>query len=114
LPFSLALPYADLTWTTILSFIIGFLLSSAFPAIVVYAQDLVPGKLGLISGLFFGFAFGMGGVGAWALGELADKTPIEFVYKLSSFLPAIGLLAVFLPDLDRRTIRVPAPAPSGG
>src|SRR4051812_46075025 len=88
LPFTLALPYANLFWTGVLAIIIGFILSSAFSAIVVYAQELVPGKVGLISGLFFGFAFGMGGIGAAALGELADMTSIEFVYKVASFLPA--------------------------
>ena len=101
LPFSLALPYANLTWTPVLAVIIGFILSSAFSAIVVFAQELVPGKTGMIAGLFFGLAFGMGGVGAAALGVLADWTSIEFVYKVCSFLPMIGLLTVFLPNIER-------------
>jgi MFS transporter, FSR family, fosmidomycin resistance protein len=110
LPFTLALPYASLFWTGVLTVIIGFVLSSAFSAIIVYAQELVPGKVGLISGLFFGFAFGMGGIGAAALGELADMTSIDFVYKVASFLPAIGLLTMFLPNIERRTLKA-APAP---
>ena len=100
LPFTLALPYADLTWTTVLAVVIGFILSSAFSAIIVFAQELVPGKTGMIAGLFFGFAFGMGGLGAAALGVLADKTSIEFVYKVCSFLPMIGLLTLFLPNIE--------------
>jgi FSR family fosmidomycin resistance protein-like MFS transporter len=99
LPFSLILPYASLFWTGILSVIIGVILASAFSAILVFAQELVPGKVGLIAGLFFGFAFGIGGIGAAALGKLADVTSIEFVYRLCAFLPAIGLLTAFLPDL---------------
>ncbi|GLS23485.1 fosmidomycin resistance protein [Labrys miyagiensis] len=101
LPFTLALPYANLTWTTVLAVIIGFILSSAFSAIIVFAQELVPGKTGMIAGLFFGFAFGMGGLGAAALGFLADHTSIEFVYKVCSFLPMIGLLTIFLPNIER-------------
>jgi FSR family fosmidomycin resistance protein-like MFS transporter len=100
LPFTLLLPHVGLFWTAILSVVIGLILSSAFSAIVVYAQELVPGRVGLISGVFFGFAFGMGGLGAAALGELADVIGIESVYRLCAFLPAIGLLAAFLPDLD--------------
>lgn len=99
LPFTLALPYANLFWTAILSVVIGLILASAFSAILVYAQDLMPGKIGMISGLFFGFAFGMGGVGAALLGELADRTSIGFVYHVCSFLPAIGLLTGLLPNL---------------
>ncbi|MEP6914384.1 MAG: MFS transporter, partial [Acidobacteriota bacterium] len=99
LPFTLILPHATLFWTRILTVIIGLILASAFSAIVVYAQDLVPGRVGLISGLFFGFAFGMGGLGAAALGRLADVIGIEAVYGWCAFLPAIGLLAAFLPDL---------------
>ncbi len=99
LPFTLALPYANLFWTGILTVIIGLILASAFSAIVVYAQDLVPGRVGAVSGLFFGFAFGMGGLGAALLGELADVTSIDFVYRICSFLPAIGLLAAFLPNV---------------
>lgn len=107
LPFTLALPYANLMWTTVLAVIIGFILSSAFSAIIVFAQELVPGKTGMIAGLFFGFAFGMGGLGAAALGVLADQTSIEFVYKVCSFLPMIGLLTLFLPNIERPT---PVPA----
>ncbi len=99
LPFALALPYANLFWTSILSVCAGLVLSSAFPAIVVYGQELLPGRVGLISGLFFGLSFGMGGLGAAALGLLADKEGIEFVYRVCAFLPAIGLLAAFLPNL---------------
>jgi FSR family fosmidomycin resistance protein-like MFS transporter len=100
LPFTLALPYANLFWTTALTILIGLTLASAFSAIVVYAQDLVPGRVGLISGVFFGFAFGMGGLGAAALGELADVVGIEAVYRICAFLPAIGLLTAFLPDVE--------------
>ncbi|HEX3755245.1 MAG TPA: MFS transporter [Rhizomicrobium sp.] len=99
LPFTLMLPYANLFWTGVLTVVIGIVVASAFPAIIVYAQELLPGKLGMISGLFYGFAFGMGGIGAALLGELADATSITFVYKICAFLPAIGLLTVFLPDL---------------
>jgi FSR family fosmidomycin resistance protein-like MFS transporter len=99
LPFTLVLPYANFFWTGILSVVIGLVLASAFSAILVYAQDLVPGKVGAISGLFFGLAFGMGGIGAAVLGALADVSSIEFVYRVCSFLPAIGLLAVFLPEI---------------
>jgi FSR family fosmidomycin resistance protein-like MFS transporter len=98
LPFTLMLPYADLFWTGILSVIIGLVMASAFPAIVVYAQELLPGRVGMISGLFFGLSFGMGGIGAAVLGALADVTSITYVYKVCAFLPAIGLLAVFLPS----------------
>lgn len=96
-PFTLALPYASLLWTGVLSVIIGFILSSAFSAILVYAQELVPGKVGMIAGLFFGLAFGTAGIGSAALGELADRTSIEFVFKVCSFLPLLGLIAAFLP-----------------
>ncbi len=99
-PFTFLLPYANLFWTGLLTVCIGLILSSAFSAILVYATELVPGKIGLIAGLFFGFAFGMGGLGAALLGQLADATGIEHVYRLCSFLPAIGLLAVFLPNLE--------------
>jgi FSR family fosmidomycin resistance protein-like MFS transporter len=101
LPFTLLLPYANLLWTGVLATIIGFVMASAFPAIVVYAQELLPGRVGMISGLFFGFAFGMAGIGAWALGLLADATSITFVYKACAFLPLIGLLTVFLPNLKK-------------
>jgi len=106
LPFSLLLPYANLFWTGVLSVIIGVILASAFSAIVVYAQELVPGRVGMISGLFFGLAFGLGGVGAALLGRLADQSGIYFVYQVCAFLPAIGLLTGLLPNLDRRTVRV--------
>jgi FSR family fosmidomycin resistance protein-like MFS transporter len=99
LPFTLMLPYVNLVWTTILSIVIGMILASAFSAILVYAQDLVPGRVGMISGLFFGFAFGMGGVGAALLGKLADLTSLTVVYRVCAFLPAIGILTAFLPDL---------------
>ena len=100
LPFTLALPYANLAWTAILSVIIGVVLASAFSAILVYGQELVPGRIGLMSGLFFGFAFGMAGIGAAVLGALADRTSIAFVYRVCSFLPTLGLLAAFLPNLE--------------
>jgi len=102
LPFTLLLPYSNLFWTGILSVVIGLILASAFSAIVVYAQELVPGRVGTISGLFFGLAFGMAGVGAAFLGRLADRSGIYFVYQVCAFLPAIGLLTGFLPNLDRR------------
>ncbi|HLX44203.1 MAG TPA: MFS transporter [Bryobacteraceae bacterium] len=102
LPFTLMLPYASLLWTCLITVVVGLFLASAFPAIIVYAQELVPGKVGTISGLFFGLAFGLGGIGAAVLGKLADSTSIEFVYRVCSFLPAIGLLTAFLPDVQRR------------
>ncbi|HVW74685.1 MAG TPA: MFS transporter [Rhizomicrobium sp.] len=102
LPFTLMLPYANLFWTGILSVIIGLVMASAFPAIVVYAQELLPGRVGMISGLFFGFSFGMGGIGAAVLGALADATSITYVYKVCAFLPAIGLFAVFLPSFKTK------------
>lgn len=105
LPFTLALPYANLLWTGVLSVIIGIILASAFSAIVVYAQELVPGRVGAISGLFFGVAFGLGGIGAAVLGKLADRTGIYFVYQVCAFLPAIGLLTGLLPNLDQRRQR---------
>jgi MFS transporter, FSR family, fosmidomycin resistance protein len=101
LPFSLLLPHANLFWTGVLTVPIGLILASAFSAILVYAQELMPGRVGLISGLFFGFAFGMGGIGAALLGELADRTSITFVYQVCAFLPAIGILTAFLPSVDR-------------
>jgi FSR family fosmidomycin resistance protein-like MFS transporter len=99
LPFSLLLPYASLTWTAVLSITIGLIISSAFSAILVFAQELLPGRVGLIAGLFFGFAFGIGGLGAAGLGKLADIVGLDLVYRLCAFLPAIGLLTAFLPDL---------------
>jgi FSR family fosmidomycin resistance protein-like MFS transporter len=101
-PFALMLPFASLTWTIVLVFIIGIILASAFPAILVYAQELMPGKIGTVSGLFFGFAFGMAGVGAAALGSLADMTSIEFVYQVSAFLPLLGVAAFLLPNDEER------------
>ena len=112
LPFTLALPYANLFWTSILSIIIGVILASAFSAILVYAQELMPGKVGMVSGMFFGLAFGLGGVGAALLGNLADHTSIGFVYKVCSYLPAIGLLTGFLPNLETRRQRVMRSAPA--
>ena len=98
-PFTLALPHANLFWTGVLTVIIGIILASAFSAILVYAQELVPGKVGLIAGLFFGLAFGMAGIGSAVLGELADRTSIEYVFQLCAFLPLIGLLTAFLPNV---------------
>jgi FSR family fosmidomycin resistance protein-like MFS transporter len=100
LPFTLLLPYANLFWTQVLTIIIGVIFASAFPAIVVFAQELVPGRVGAVSGLFFGFAFGFGGLGAAMLGQLADATSIDFVFTVCSFLPAIGLLTWFLPNIE--------------
>ena len=100
-PFTLLLPHVGLFWTGVLSVIIGLILASAFSAILVYAQELVPGKVGTISGLFFGFAFGMGGIGAALLGQLADATSIETVYRVCAYLPLIGLLTVFLPTIRK-------------
>lgn len=105
LPFTLLLPYANLFWTIALTIPIGFVLASAFPAILVYAQELVPGRVGTIAGLFFGFAFGMAGLGAAILGKVIDATSISFVYKLCSFLPMIGLLTAFLPNLESARMR---------
>ena len=101
-PFTLLLPHANLFWTTVLSIFIGVILASAFSAILVYAQELLPGKIGLISGLFFGFAFGMGGLGSALLGALADHTSIDYVYKVCAYLPLIGLLTGLLPDIHER------------
>jgi MFS transporter, FSR family, fosmidomycin resistance protein len=116
LPFTLILPHADLFWTSVLTVPIGLILASAFPAIVVYAQELMPGRTGTVAGLFFGFAFGMGGVGAAVLGKLADTFGINTVYQMCAFLPLIGLLAAFLPNVERRggggaaAVRKPATA----
>jgi MFS transporter, FSR family, fosmidomycin resistance protein len=103
LPFTLLLPYANLFWTGILSVVIGLILASAFSTILVFAQELVPSKVGTISGTFFGLAFGLGGIGAALLGKLADATSIRFVYHVCSFLPAVGILTAFLPDLNPAT-----------
>jgi FSR family fosmidomycin resistance protein-like MFS transporter len=111
LPFTLALPYANLFWTGILSVPIGLILASAFPAIVVYAQELLPARVGTVAGMSFGFAFGMGGIGAAVLGHLADMTSLAYVYHVCSFLPVIGLLAIFLPDLETESrLRKPVAA----
>ena len=110
-PFTFALPYANLFWTEILTVVIGLILASAFSVIVVYAQELVPGQVGMIAGLFFGFAFGAAGLGAAALGKLADMTSIEYVYRLCAYLPLIGMLAALLPNLEKTGIeQAPAPA----
>ena len=101
-PFTLVLPYVGLPATTVLAFPIGLILASAMPSILVYAQELLPGNLGMISGLFFGFAFGMGGIGSAVLGSIADHSSIEHVYRLTAFLPLLGLIAFFLPNLDPR------------
>jgi FSR family fosmidomycin resistance protein-like MFS transporter len=100
LPFTLLLPYASLFWTGVLTIVIGLLMASAFPAILVYAHELLPGRVGLVSGMFFGFAFGLGGLGAAAMGRIADASSIAFVYQLCSYLPAIGLVVWLLPDLE--------------
>ena len=102
-PFTLLLPHADLFWTAILLVCIGIILASAFPAILVYAQELLPAKVGMISGLFYGFAFGMGGIGSAVLGELADRTSIFFVYQICAFLPLIGLITGLLPNLKKES-----------
>jgi len=107
-PFTMALPYVDLWWTGILSFVIGLILASAFSAILVFAQELMPGKIGAVSGLFFGLAFGMGGIGAAVLGAVADRHGIEFVYRICAFLPLLGVTATLLPNIERRTIRAGA------
>lgn len=103
-PFTLVLPYVDLFWTTTLTIVIGFMLSSAFSAILVYAQELMPGKVGMVSGLFFGFAFGMGGLGAAVLGILADHTSIDFVYRAIAWLPLLGVVAILLPRSRRAEV----------
>jgi FSR family fosmidomycin resistance protein-like MFS transporter len=101
LPFTLLMPHANLFWTGVLSFVIGMILASAFSSIVVYAQELMPGRVGMIAGIFFGFAFGMGGLGAAVLGELADFTSLTLVFNLCAFLPLLGVLAAFLPNTHR-------------
>jgi FSR family fosmidomycin resistance protein-like MFS transporter len=102
-PFTMALPYVGLLWTGILTFIIGLILASAFSAILVFAQELMPGKVGTVSGLFFGFAFGMGGIGAAVLGSVADRHGIEYVYRVCAFLPLLGMIAAFLPNMEHRS-----------
>ena len=104
-PFTLILPYVGLHWTMVLSFLVGLILASAFSAILVYAQELVPGKVGAVSGLFFGLAFGIGGIGAAVLGGLADWRGIEFVYRVCAFLPLLGVAAAFLPDIEHGGLR---------
>ena len=105
LPFTLALPYADYTWTIVLSIVIGIIFSSAFSAIVVFAQELMPGRVGMIAGIFFGFAFGSGGIAAAALGLLADVRGIDFVFVITSYLPLLGLLTILLPNMNTRHVR---------
>jgi FSR family fosmidomycin resistance protein-like MFS transporter len=114
LPFTLVLPYVDLFWTGILSVAIGLILASASSAIIVYALELVPGKVGTVAGLFFGLSFGMAGVGAAALGRLADATSIDYVYQICAFLPLIGLLTVLLPNLNRPMALAATKAPAPG
>ncbi len=114
LPFTLLLPYANLFWTAVLTIPIGLILSSAFPAIVVYAQDLMPGRTGTVAGLFFGLAFGMGSVGAAVLGKLADDIGIDRIYQICAFLPLIGLLAALLPNVHKTHTASAAPQPSAG
>ena len=103
-PFTLLLPYANLFWTGVLSVVIGFILASAFSAILVYATELVPGKVGMIAGLFFGFAFGMGGLGSAVLGKLADITSVGYVFKVCAFLPLLGIITGFLPNLEQKKV----------
>ncbi|MGH8797816.1 MAG: MFS transporter [Caldimonas sp.] len=111
-PFTLALPHLDLAWTTAFTVVIGFVIASAFSAILVFAQELMPGKIGAVSGLFFGFAFGMGGLGAAVLGTVADARGIEYVYAVCAYLPLLGLLTALLPDLPRaRHASAPANGP---
>ncbi len=105
-PFALMLPYVNLFWTDVLMIIIGIIISSAFPAILVYAQELVPKKLGMVSGLFYGFAFGMGALGSAMLGKLADYTSIQYVYHVCSYLPIIGVICYFLPNLKKKERKV--------
>lgn len=101
-PFTMMLPFVDLFWTGVLSVVIGLIISSAFPAILVYAQELLPKKLGMVSGLFYGFAFGMGGLGSALLGNLADHTSIDYVYHICAYLPLMGIIALFLPNLKKK------------
>ena len=105
LPFTLALPHVGLEMTAVLTVIIGLIMASSFPAILVYAQELLPGRVGMVAGIFFGFAFGLGGLGAAVLGRLADATSIDFVYHVTAYLPAIGVLTALLPNLGRPAVR---------
>jgi FSR family fosmidomycin resistance protein-like MFS transporter len=114
LPFTLALPHVNLFWTGVLTVPIGLILASAFSAILVYAQELLPGRVGMISGLFFGFAFGIAGIGAAVLGRLADATSIEYVYRVCAYLPALGLFTALLPDLDSGRLARVAKGPEVG
>ncbi|MBM5783132.1 MAG: MFS transporter, partial [Pelagibacterales bacterium] len=102
LPLTLIIPYCNLFWTAILIFFVGLIISSAFSAILVYVQEILPGRVGMVSGLFFGIGFGMAGIAAALLGKIADLTSIEFVYKICSFLPTIGLCTYFLPDIEKK------------
>ena len=102
LPFSLLLPFADLFWTGVLTVVINLIMASSFAAILIYAMELMPGRIGLIGGLFYGLSFGLGGLAAALLGEVADWIGIEAVYRICAFLPAIGLLAWFLPKVEHR------------
>ncbi|MBO9659480.1 MAG: MFS transporter, partial [Chitinophagaceae bacterium] len=103
-PFTLLLPHMTLTLTIVLSVFIGLIISSAFSAILVYATELVPGKVGMIAGLFFGLAFGMGGIGSAVLGKLADRTSVEYVFNVCAFLPLIGMMTIFLPNVESKRI----------
>jgi len=105
LPFTMAMPYADLFWTGVLTIIIGLLTASAFPAVLVYAHEVMPGRVGLVSGMFFGFAFGLGGLGAALMGGIADAYGIAVVYKICSFLPILGVVAWFLPNMTLEKAR---------
>jgi FSR family fosmidomycin resistance protein-like MFS transporter len=102
-PFTLTLPYVSLAWTAVLTFIIGLIIASAFSAILVFVQELVPDKVGTVSGLFLGFAFGMAGIGAAVLGKVADAYGIEYLYRICAFLPLLGLFAAFLPEIPKRS-----------
>ncbi len=104
LPLSVALPFLPLFWVDVTAILVGIMMASAFPAIVVYAQELLPGRVGMIAGLFFGFAFGMGGIGAAVIGWLADVSSLAFAFKLSGWLPILGIFVIFLPDLDRKPV----------
>ncbi|MBN3726238.1 MFS transporter [Burkholderia sp. Ac-20379] len=109
-PFTLMLPHANLFWTSVLTVIIGVVLASAFSAILVYAQELIPGKVGMVAGLFFGLAFGMGGIGAAVLGDIADATSVSYVYQLCAYLPLLGVLTVLLPDVEGKKAKRAAAA----